>query len=111
VIAHVVLFRPRAGLTSDDRTALVDAFSRAVRDIPEIRRTSIGRRITHGRNYEQLMKENYEFAAVLEFDDVTALERYLAHPSHGALGERFFASLDAALVYDYEMIDGADGLA
>jgi hypothetical protein len=107
VVAHVVLFRPRASLTRDERTALVEAFSRALREIPDIRRARIGRRLTHGRPYEHLMTENYEFAAVLEFDDRRGLERYLQHPAHDDLGERFFASLDAALIYDYEMSDGA----
>jgi hypothetical protein len=111
VVAHVVLFRPRAGLARDERTALVEAFSRALREIPGIRRASIGRRVTHGPPYEHLMTENYEFAAVLEFDDLRGLERYLQHPAHADLGGRFFASFDAALIYDYEMTDSAGGIA
>jgi hypothetical protein len=111
VVAHVVLFRPRAGLTRSERTALVDAFARALGEIPGIRRARVGKRVTHGRGYEQLMREDYEFAAVLEFDDVAALTSYLQHPAHEALGERFFASFDAALIYDYELTDGTQGLA
>ena len=111
MVAHVVLFRPRAGLTSDERRVLVETFSRAMRDIPGIRRASIGKRLTHGRPYEQLMTENYEFAVVLEFDDVRALSGYLQHPAHDELGQRFFTSFDAALIYDYEMTDDPDGLA
>jgi Stress responsive A/B Barrel Domain len=111
VVAHIVLFRPRAGLTPDERTALVNAFSRALGEIPGIRRATVGKRVTHGRPYEQLMQENYEFAAVLEFDDLDALKAYLQHPAHEALGERFFASFDAALIYDYEMTEGTQGFA
>ena len=111
MVAHVVLFRPREGLTHAQRAALVDAFSRALSAIPGIRRASVGRRITHGRSYEQLMKENYAFAAVLEFDDARALREYLEHPAHAELGERFFDSFDAALIYDYEMVEGERGLA
>jgi hypothetical protein len=103
VVAHVVLFRPRADLGIDERAALVASFARALREIPGIRRTRVGRRVTHGRPYEQLMQENYEYAAVLEFDDVRALEAYLQHPAHEELGKRFFASFEAALIYDYEM--------
>ena len=110
MVAHVVLFRPRAGLTPDERAALVEAFSQALREIPGIQRASVGRRVTQGRPYEQLMTENYEFAAVLEFDDVRALTGYLQHPAHDALGERFFTSFDAALIYDYEMMEGDRGL-
>ncbi len=72
---------------------------------------SVGRRVTHGRRYERLMDEDYEFAAVLEFDDLGALTQYLEHPAHDDLGQRFFASFEAALIYDYEMIDGVSGLA
>ena len=110
MIAHVVLFRPRAGLTPDDRASLVEAFSRALREIPGIRRAAVGRRVTHGRPYEQLMTESYDFAAVLEFDDLPALTRYLEHPAHDALGERFFSAFEAALIYDYEMAEGDRGL-
>ena len=102
MVAHIVLFRPRASLTSDERTALIDAFARALHEIPSIRRSYVGRRVTHGRGYEQLMKEDYEYAAVLEFDDMSGLLAYLQHPAHKDLGERFFASFDAALMYDYE---------
>jgi hypothetical protein len=111
VIVHVVLFRPKATLTADERTALVDAFSRALQEIPGIRRATVGRRITHGRAYEQLMSEDYEFAALLEFEDVRALKAYLEHPTHNELGERFFATFDAALMYDYEVAEGLEGLA
>ena len=106
----MVLFRPRAGLTRDERTALVEAFSRALRDIPGIRRANIGRRVRHGRPYEDLMEEDYEFAAVLEFDDLGGLTQYLRHPAHEELGNRFFASFERALIYDFEMSAGASGL-
>lgn len=111
MVVHVVLFRPRADLSTDERTALVASFTHALREIPGIRRTRVGRRVTHGRPYEELMQENYEYAAVLEFDDVRALRAYLQHPAHEALGQRFFASSEAALIYDYEMSEAAAGLA
>jgi hypothetical protein len=111
VVAHVVLFRPRAGLTRDERAALGEAFFRALRDIPGIRRASIGKRVIHGRPYENLMNEDYEFAVVLEFDDLGGLTQYLQHPAHADLGRRFSASFEAALIYDYEMSDGVSGLA
>ena len=109
MIAHIVLFRPKAQLSPDERSALVAAFARALRDIPAIRRSRVGRRVTHGRGYEQLMREDYEYVALLEFDDLAGLKAYLQHPAHEELAERFFASFDAALMYDYEISDG--GLA
>jgi hypothetical protein len=109
MIHHILLFRPRPTLTADDRRALADAFEAAVRGIPGIRGFHIGRRVTHGREYELLMREDLPYAAVLVFDDVASLKAYLDHPAHEALGTRFMASLDAGLIYDYEMVDGGPG--
>jgi Stress responsive A/B Barrel Domain len=106
VIAHIVLFKPRASLNRAEATALIDSFSRALAEIPSIRRTRVGRRIKHGRAYEQMMREDYEYAVVLEFDDVDGLLAYLQHPSHDVLAERFFAAFDIALMYDYDMGQG-----
>ena len=63
--------------------------------------------MTHGRAYEQLMRVDYEYAALLEFDDLDGLNAYLAHPAHEALAARFFESFDEALMYDYELAEGA----
>jgi hypothetical protein len=111
MVSHVVLFTPKPALSPDTRQRLIDAFARALREIPLIKRASIGRRVTHGRPYEQLMTVNYEYAAVLEFDDLAALQAYLQHPAHDALGSLFFEAFDVALMYDYEMQEGEAGLA
>jgi hypothetical protein len=91
MIVHVVLFRPRAELGQDDREALAHAFAAAVRDIPAVRRARVGRRVTHGRGYEQLMHASY-----------------LVHPAHEQLAGRFFGAFEDALMYDYELHDGAE---
>ena len=109
MLSHIVLFRPKPRLSADERGLLVAAFARALRDIPSIRRSRVGRRVTHGRGYEQLMREDYGYIAVLEFDDMAGLKAYLEHPAHEELAERFFSAFEAALMYDYEVIDG--GLA
>jgi hypothetical protein len=57
------------------------------------------------------MAIDYEYAAVLEFDDVAGLKGYLEHPAHDEVGRRLFESIEAALVYDFEMMTGADGFA
>jgi hypothetical protein len=109
MVAHVVLFKVRPTLDSDARQRLASAFEQALREIPSIRRAQIGHRITHGRPYEALMTVDYEYAAILEFDDAAGLKAYLADPAHEALGARFFESFEVALMYDYEM-GGIDGL-
>jgi hypothetical protein len=111
VIAHVVLFKPRPDLSEADRRGLVDALTRALGDIPAIRRAHVGKRVLHGRPYEALMRTDYEYAAILEFDDVAGLKAYLEHPSHDALGSSFFAAFEEALMYDYEVEEGAKGVS
>lgn len=103
MIVHLVLFTPRPDLTPRERQELVAAFATALRDIPAIRRSRVGRRVTHGRGYEQLMRSHYEYVALLEFDDLAALKAYLEHPAHEALGRRFHAAFESALMYDYEV--------
>ena len=111
MIAHVVLFKPKPGLDAGTRERLAEAFERALRDIPSIRRAHLGRRVTHGRPYEQLMTVDYEYAAILEFDTLEDLKAYLAHGAHDALGALFFEAFEVALMYDYEMESGAAAVA
>jgi len=110
MIVHVVLFRLKPGLSEDARDALAASLARATREIPSIRGARIGSRVTIGRAYEQLMTTDYSFAAILEFDDRSALQTYLDHPAHEQLARRFYASVGDALTYDFELWDSDEGL-
>lgn len=110
MILHVVLFRPRRGLGEDQRQSLAKAFANVIDNISAIKRARIGRRRTHGRPYEQLMREDYTHAAVLEFEDLAGLRAYLEHPAHAVLGSRFFDCFEQALMYDFDVQDGHAGL-
>jgi hypothetical protein len=110
MIRHIVLFRPRAGLSADERAGLAAALRNAIKTIPSVRRARVGRRVTHGRPYEQRMSVDYAYAAMLDFDDLGGLRLYLEHPAHEALATRFFKVLDESLIYDFEFEEG-DGLA
>ena len=110
MIAHVLLFRLKTGLTEDARDGLAKALSRAASEIPSIRGARLGTRVTVGRAYEQLMTTDYPLAAILEFDDVAALKAYLDHPVHAELAQRFFASVEQTLMYDFELWETEEGL-
>ena len=110
MILHVVLFRPKPGLGEGKRQGLAKAFASAIDDISAIKRARIGRRRTHGRPYEQLMREDYTHAAILEFEDLAGLRSYLEHPAHTELGSRFFDCFEQALMYDFDVQDGHAGL-
>lgn len=105
MVCHIVLFRPHAKLTVEDRRTLADAFATARQDIPSIRRFHIGRRARVGAGYEDAMPEELTHAAVVEFDDRDGLEAYLQHASHDALGTLFGSMAECALIYDFEMTD------
>jgi hypothetical protein len=102
MITHLVLMRPRAGLSADDRRAFVRAFERAVRDIPTVRRTRIGRRMIHGAGYEA-SAPSVEYLAAIDFDDLDGLQTYLGHPAHAEIGDLFGRLLASAIVVDFEV--------
>ena len=96
---------PRAGNGS-----LRCSSARSGRSLRFDARTSDTASCTEGP-YEQLMTVDYEYAAILEFDNVADLTAYLAHGAHDALGALFFEAFDVALMYDYEMQEGVAGVA
>ena len=102
MISHVVLFRPRATLTHDERMALIDSLKAAVTGIASIKRTTIGKRILLNRpGYETQMAEHYEYSAILDFDSEADLRAYLDHPAHNNLGRLLFTAAEAVLAYDF----------
>jgi hypothetical protein len=106
VIAHVVLFQPRPDLTDAERADALALLSKAATGVPEVRTLRLGRRIRHGLpGYEQLMQQDFEYALIVEVDDLDALKRYLQAPAHAALGQLFYRASSAALAYDYTVED------
>ena len=103
MIAHVVLFKPRPDLSAADTGLLMAALDRALREIPSVRRAIVGPRSQLGATYEQLPQPDFSYAAIVEFDDRKGLQDYLAHPAHDELGRRFWAALEATMIFDFEM--------
>jgi len=103
MVWHLVLMKPRADLSAGDRQSLVDAFNRALRDIPTVRDVRIGRRLIHGAAYEMAASNSADYVASIAFDDLAGLRTYLGHPAHEELAARFYQSLSSALIYDFEM--------
>ena len=105
MLTHVVLFRPKPGLTPAEGGALVAALEGASRDIPGVRRFQVGRQTGAAPSYAAGSPPDFPYVALVEVDDRAALDAYLAHPAHQALGVAFNASLGAALVYDFDTED------
>jgi hypothetical protein len=105
MVWHLVLMKPRTDLSPADRQALLDAFNRAIHDIPTVREVRVGRRVVHGAAYEIASPDSADFVISIGFDSLAGLQTYLQHPAHGELGERFYRSLTSALIYDFESVD------
>jgi hypothetical protein len=103
MLTHLVLMKPRADLSDADRSTLIDAFERAIREIESVRSVRVGRRVVHGAGYEATAPDIAEYIAVIDFDDLPGLQEYLRHPAHDELGARFGQSLRSAVVYDFEV--------
>jgi len=103
MVTHLVLMTPRADLSTADRTALIDAFRKATREIPTVRAVRIGRRLLHGAGYEEPAASGPDYIAAIDFDDVAGLDAYLRHPAHDELGRRFGTSLSTGVAYDFEV--------
>jgi hypothetical protein len=110
MLTHLVLFRPKPGLSDGDAATLVTALEGAARRIPGVRRFQVGRQTVAPPRYAAGPPPDFPFLALVEVDDRAALDAYLAHPAHQALGAAFNASLGAAQVYDFDTEDvGAGG--
>jgi hypothetical protein len=103
MVAHVVLLKPRADLTPDERRAFIAAFTMAATHIPTVRHVRVGTRIRIGAGYEAQAPDAADFLAIIEFDDEDGLQGYLRHPAHAELGRLFGTTAESALVFDFKV--------
>jgi len=109
VIVHVILFNPAEHLDADTKREILAGLASVAKEIPSVIRCRVGRRTRHGLpGYEQMMREDYAYAVIVEFADMAGLKAYLAHPSHARIGAHFAASASRSLACDYEMVEAAD---
>jgi hypothetical protein len=109
VIVHVILFTPKTDLPARASRDLLASLEEAAAVIPSVRRFRSGPRVRHGLpGYEQMMRDEFTFAAIVEFDDMDGLKAYLAHPAHRAIGDHFTASAERSLAYDYQLDEVAE---
>jgi hypothetical protein len=101
MIAHVVLFEPKATITEADRDTFLDAMKLAFREIPTVARSMVAKRQSIGAGYEaKVGDKTYSYVSVVEFENVEALKSYLEHPLHGRLGQLFWQYCESTLIVD-----------
>ena len=103
MIAHVVLFEPKATITEADREAFLETMKVAFQEIPTVQRSMVGERQSIGAGYESKLGDNtYSYVSVVEFADLSGLRDYLTHPLHQRLGELFWQYCDRTMIVDAE---------
>jgi hypothetical protein len=101
MIAHVVLFEPKATITEADRTTFLEAMKTAFREIPTVTRSLVAKRQLIGAGYEaKLGDTTYSYVSVVEFEDVAGLRNYLEHALHQRLGQLFWQYCERTLIVD-----------
>ena len=106
MILHVVLFTPRADATDAQRQRLGQSLDLALTSIPSVRGFRVGRRVRTGAAYDDLPGD-FEFCAVIEFDDRLGLQSYQHHPVHAELGRLFYETARDAFAGDFDAVDRA----
>ena len=106
MIAHLVLFTPKPGLSGSDARSFAQSIVDVFRQIASVDRAVVGRSIDVDAGYQRSFGDKtYEFAAVVEFKDKTALLSYLNHPLHKELGALFWRHCESTVIVE---IEGAD---
>lgn len=106
VIQHIVLFTPKPELTAFDLWSFAQEVVRVLANSTDVSRASLGRRKVIDAGYQRSFGDKtYEYAAVIEFNDETALVRYLNCPEHAELGRLFWDTCGETVVSDVDGID------
>jgi hypothetical protein len=106
MVGHIVLFQPKADLSSEATGRFVETLTRGFREIPGILSVRVGKRLTDGVMYaKDIGDSTYSHAAILEFADRETFVRYLEHPAHAAIGRQFWETCEATLILDIESVD------
>lgn len=103
MIAHVVLFEPKASTTADERDAFFELMRTAFREIETVKRSFVGLRQKVGVAYESKVGDStYSYASVVEFEDVDGLKVYLDHPLHVKVGQLFWQHCERTMIVDVD---------
>jgi hypothetical protein len=109
VTAHIVLFQPKASVPSADLAGFAASLERACREIPSVRRASVGKAAAIDAGYSRSFGDSYAYAAVFEFDDRDGLLQYLTHPIHQELGRLFWLVCERTAIVEVDLVDAKNG--
>jgi hypothetical protein len=96
VVKHVVLFKFKADATAAQKKAMIDALAALPKKIVEIKSFKLATTLP-GRPARM-----YSVGLFAEFEDVAAIDRYIAHPDHQAVIPVIDAACETRAAFNYE---------
>lgn len=97
MIEHVVLFKLKADVTAEAKTAAVAALKGLKDQIEGIVD------LTCGLNFSE-RSQGHEIGLVVRFRDRVALEVYIPHPAHRGVVDRYLQPIrESVIVVDFEI--------
>ena len=110
VISHIVLFTPKEGLTAGQTLLFAQQLQLTMFSVPSVRRATVGRRVDVDSGSTRSFGDTaYQFSAVVEFDGISGLIEYLAHPLHRELGRLFWEYCSATAILEVDSVDAKTG--
>ena len=109
MIAHIVLFNLRPGVSESALRVFAQELRVLLRKAPSLARANIGRAAVVDPGYERSFGDKtYNLAAILEFHDEEGLLEYLRDPLHEEVGRKFWEYCDGTTIAEMRMADWLD---
>ena len=95
MLTHVVLFKFKPETSADQAARLEAGLNGLPAVIAEIREFRVGRDVVHS-------ERSYDLALVSAFDDLAAMQRYQAHPTHQEVATLVKAFCAGVVTVDFD---------
>lgn len=96
MIRHVVLFKFKAEVSTEDRNAFREMLHKLSADIDLIRQLETGENFTES-------PRAFDMVLLVDVDDEAALKAYAAHPDHQPVLQRAGEIVEASHIVDYPL--------
>ena len=99
MVKHIVLFKLKENLSTEEKQAVIDKFKAAIEAlppvIPSIRKIFVGQNIN--------ADEKWDICLESEFDTLEDVKFYATHPDHVAAGKILAETKESRACVDYEL--------
>jgi hypothetical protein len=99
MVKHIVLFKLKDTLSSEEKMQVMTSFKQAIEALPA--QISVIRSIEVGFNINPA--EAWDIALYSEFDSLADVQAYAVHPNHVAVAQIIIPYVKSRACTDYEM--------